>query len=369
MTEKEKDKIDLFLFGDGKLIQELSPTVRLIQGSRALRLIATPFQEVKQAKKHGDLLYRLSLTGLVRLIGSKRLYDYIFQRQQRLGTYDMAISYFSDVPHAYFNQGTNQFVSDHIYALKKIAWVHTDPIQARYDKKRCLELYREFDTIVCVSNACSENFKLFLPEYAHKVKTVYNFFPIADIQKKSEENGALENFLSDLSLITVTRIDNGSKNLGRILEVCKKLEAEGIRNYKWCIIGDGPDLEKNRKDVIEAGLTKRVQYMGAKSNPYPYMANSDLFVLTSNYEGFPMVIQEAFILGLPVLTTPYAAVKEQVRDGVTGIIADMCSESLFKHLKRIIQDPTLLDDLREGIKRYPVSNEKARQQLKRVMEG
>lgn len=305
---------------------------------------------------------------LVRIVGSDKFYKWLFNKQIEMKDYDVAISYFNDVPKSYFNQGTNQFVQEFVHAPVKIAWIHTDPIAAGFEKERCTELYKHFDKLVCVSDACAEKLKEFLPEYTDKITTVYNTFPIEEIHEKALVELYETDKCSTLSLITVTRIDNGSKNLGRIADVCRKLSKEGITNYTWTIVGDGPDLEKNIREIKDAGLSERVKYIGAKSNPFPYIAESDLFVLTSNYEGYPMVIQEALILGVPVLTTPYAAVKEQVEDGFNGIVTEMSSESLYSHLRKILENPSILYDLKINIRDYPVSNLKAENQLTALLK-
>lgn len=364
--------VDIFLFGEGELIKEISNSVEILHGTKALRLVATPFREVLKSPKKSDIIYRILLMILVRLTGPDRFYNWLFKKQKNLGNYDIAISYFNDVPHSYFNQGTNKYVLEYVNAPTKLAWIHTDPIQAGFEKENCRELYKNFDSLVCVSKACAVNLQNFLPEFTSKIKTVYNFFPIEEIQIKAKEKNETTDLRWDssmLSLVTVTRIDNGSKNLSRIVEVCKMLEGEGIKNYKWTIVGDGPDLENNRREIEKAGLSNRVNYIGQRTNPYPFIAGSDLFILTSNYEGYPMVVQEALILGIPVLTTPYAAAREQITDGVNGIITEMNTESLFSNMRILLGNPILLDILKANIKDYPVSNQTASLQLSKILDN
>lgn len=344
-------------------MKDIPSTVHVYQGSKALKLVATPFQEVLRSNTAQDILYRILLMLVVRIIGSAYFYRFIFKKQKNLGYYDLAISYFNDVPHDYFNQGTNQYVLNHTEAGVKLAWIHTDPIQAGFDKNSCRNIYKDFDALVCVSHACADKFKEFLPEYAHKIKTAYNLFPIEEILGKAKRVWEDRGDESLLTFITVTRVENGSKNLKRIREVCQKLKQEGISNYKWIIVGDGPDLQENRREIKEAELSDRVIYIGSRKNPYPYILSSDLFILTSNYEGFPMAIQEALILGVPVLTTPYAAVNEQVNHGVNGLITEMSVESIFRHLKNILEQPAILKELKANIRYSPVDNQKATEQL------
>ena len=68
------------------------------------------------------------------------------------------------------------------------------------------------------------------------------------------------------------------------------------------IIGSGPD-EKKYKDIVNKDKLDNVIFMGAKKNPYPYMKACDYLILTSRYEGFPVVYNEAIILDKPIITT------------------------------------------------------------------
>ena len=68
------------------------------------------------------------------------------------------------------------------------------------------------------------------------------------------------------------------------------------------IIGDGPDLELYI-DLKEKYKLDNVIFYGKQKNPYPYIKNADYLILTSSYEGFPVVYNEAIALQKPILTT------------------------------------------------------------------
>ena len=73
------------------------------------------------------------------------------------------------------------------------------------------------------------------------------------------------------------------------------------------------------------GVDDVIIFEGEKANPYPYIEKSDLFALFSAYEGYPLVIGEAMLLKTPILTTNYAAAKEQIPKD-KGIIAESDGE-------------------------------------------
>src|SRR5690606_31126106 len=102
-----------------------------------------------------------------------------------------------------------------------------------------------------------------------------------------------------ISLVSVGRIDNSTKRFNLIPEISKLLKDASILNYKWIVVGDGPDMESNKQLVEKLSVSNFVEFVGEKVNPYPYIERSDLFVLTSAYEGYPMVVGESMILGTP----------------------------------------------------------------------
>jgi glycosyltransferase involved in cell wall biosynthesis len=360
--------IDLFVFGEGPLIEDVPPNVNIINGKRSLRLVATPFSIVINSYKFIDILLRMILILKVRLMGSAKFYHLLFAKEKQLGKYDIAISYFNDVPYNYFNQGTNQFVDEFVDAKKKIAWIHNDPLDANFDKDDCRNKYKNFDLIVCVSDSCSKNFKKFLPEYSEKVITVYNFFPLEKIKSMAVEK--IDHQLSDnISLVTVSRIDNKQKRLNIIPEVVNKLLKSDITNFLWTVVGDGPDLGYLKNRVDELNINKYLQFIGNRINPYPYIKESSLFVLVSKYEGYPMVIGEALILGTPVITTNFAAASEQIISGRNGIIVDFDENDIYSKICEILKNGKKIQEMKKYILENPYTNNTAKQQLINIIDS
>ena len=333
-TLSAEDDVYLFVFGDGPLQSEIPPSINVIYGKRLLRLVATPFQLVIKSKKIFDIFLRGLLMVLVRLVGSEKLYAWLLGKHKQDGEFDIAISYFTDVPNTYFNQGTTQYVSDCVQAKKKIAWIHTDPILSNFDREVCSYRFRDFDHIVCVSDAVREKAVQLLPEYAEKITVYHNRFnvnKICALSKAYEVPYTRETF----NVVTVGRIDDRSKRIDGIVQMCARLKKEEIKDFCWYIVGDGPDFTRNQKLAKELGVEDVLVFCGVKENPYPYIQHSDLFALYSAYEGFPMVVGEAQALGVYVLTTNYAAAKEQITPQ-QGYIAET-DEDYYQKLKRLIQ--------------------------------
>ena len=102
-------------------------------------------------------------------------------------------------------------------------------------------------------------------------------------------------------------------------------------------------LEKQAKDnSVEEYLT----FLGFKANPYPYMNKADLIVQTSRWEGKSVVLDEAKILGKPILATDYATVKDQVENGKEGVIVEMDAESIAREIEHLVEDESVLNGIR-----------------------
>lgn len=326
-----EDEIHLFTFGDGPFMDEIPSMVHVTKGKCLLRLVATPMQVVLQSRKIPDIALRVFLTLLVRVIGSEKLYLWLL-RGYCTEKYDVAISYFTDVPNNYFNQGTNLFVSEYVQAEKKVAWIHSDPIKANFNAEYCRKIYRNFDRIVCVSHAVETNFHQLLPEYTDKTEVIYNVFPVEELQLLAQEKAPYSK--GKIHIVTVGRVDNSTKRMNGIVHVCARLKSEGITQFQWHIVGNGPDLPGNQQLARKLGVEDLICFEGEKTNPFPYIKHADLFALYSAYEGFPMVIGEAQVLDTYILTANYAAAKEQISPE-QGIIAND-DEAFYQELKRLI---------------------------------
>jgi CDP-glycerol glycerophosphotransferase len=91
-------------------------------------------------------------------------------------------------------------------------------------------------------------------------------------------------------------------------------------NTRLVIMGGGP-LRQDLEDlVVDLGLVMSVTLPGRLANPYAVMTNSDCFVLSSNYEGQPMVLLEAMVLGLPIVTTDFASVRGTLPSGYGRVV-------------------------------------------------
>ncbi len=108
------------------------------------------------------------------------------------------------------------------------------------------------------------------------------------------------------------------------------------------VVGDGELRPRAERFVREHRLETRVRFIGQRSDVPQILAASDVFVLSSRWEGLPYTIIEAMMAGLPVVATNVGGVSELVKDGVTGFLVPRRDpKALAEALQRLIDDPEL----------------------------
>lgn len=186
---------------------------------------------------------------------------------------------------------------------------------------------RKYKVFVCLTDEDKENWK-----GLKNVRVIKNF-----IEGKTEEPAALDN----KKFIAVGRLSY-QKGFDRLIEAWK-----GVNNkypeWRLVIYGDGPLKESLLKKIADYELTEVVKiYPPVKDIHQKYLECSGL-IMTSHYEGLPMVMLEAMEAGLPVVTFDYqCGPKDIIKDGENGfIIKDNDTVALAHAIGKLIQSPEL----------------------------
>lgn len=189
--------------------------------------------------------------------------------------------------------------------------------------------YKKADLIVTVSKKLEEDCKKLVGDSV-ALYHIPNMYPIDNIREKANEPLPEEyRFLEDEDYI----INVGSlcyqKGQDLLIEAYSKL-GDLKNNYKLVLVGRGPDKGKLLKLVEELDLKDKVIFVDFQSNPYNFMKNSSLFVLSSRYEGFPNVLMEAMICGKAVVAFDCpTGPNEIIKNGIDGILIDKIDEQLL----------------------------------------
>ena len=138
------------------------------------------------------------------------------------------------------------------------------------------------------------------------------------------------------------------KGFDRLLKVMKRLHDESF-NFELWLLGDGEQRTVLEYFCANNNLTN-IRFLGFKGNPYPYIKKADLLVCSSYLEGYSTTVCESVVLGTPVVTTECSGMREILDNGKAGDIVDNSEEGLFKGLKRIMEDPSHLQELTKQAK-------------------
>ena len=127
------------------------------------------------------------------------------------------------------------------------------------------------------------------------------------------------------------------KDIPNLIHAFKKVQDQ--IPSQLIIVGDGPDRLMLEQLVQQHHLGSNVSFVGHQANPYPYFAQSDLFVLSSIREGLPTVLIEALALGMKVVSTDCpSGPREILNDGAYGQLvrpsdSDALAHSIISSLK------------------------------------
>lgn len=87
-------------------------------------------------------------------------------------------------------------------------------------------------------------------------------------------------------------------------------------------------------------MENNVHLLGFKRNPYDFMVDSDVFICSSRAEGYSLVIAEAMILGLPIITTDCSGPNELVEKGKYGILVENSLNGIVSGIDLILNKNT-----------------------------
>lgn len=224
---------------------------------------------------------------------------------------------------------------------KKITWVHADLFTHRYEEAQFfpgeeLKAYNKMDVVVNVSKDCENAFRRRFPDCMAEMRVIYNPIDRKKIEHLATEFN-IEKNKEFLSVVTVGRL-TPPKKPERLLQVAKLAHDAGLPiRFKW--VGDG-ELRNSMEQLRDnMGLHDKVEFTGFCKNPFPHIKSADIMLVTSDFEGFCLVICEAQCLGVPVISTPTAGPCEIIGKNKFGIISGFEPRQLFNDLLTLANDP------------------------------
>ena len=174
---------------------------------------------------------------------------------------------------------------------------------------------------------------------ASRVSVIYNGVNakrliVKDAQKASE----------NVKIISVGRLAQ-AKNFPLLIEAMRllfKRRNELQTKISFMIAGEGPLKEALQNQINSNYLTENITLLGNRSDIPELLNQSDLFVMSSDYEGLPIALLEAMMTGLPVVVTDVGGCRDVVEECNAGIVVSPGSAvSIAEAMERIIDNPKL----------------------------
>ena len=113
------------------------------------------------------------------------------------------------------------------------------------------------------------------------------------------------------------------------------------------MIGDGRERMKLSMMIRAKRLSDSFILLGIRQNPYPYLKACNLFALTSRFEGYPVTLIEARALCVPILASDMPCIREQISDGVNGILTPADPKIIADKINEFRKDPSMACKMRE----------------------
>ena len=245
-----------------------------------------------------------------------------------------------DIAFAAINSDVLYYIGDKVHATKKIIMVHTDYRSSEFPKIYDFKYFKEADCIGSISNKCVDILKEVYPEFPEKFRLLENITSSKLIRKRADEFIPDEYDTDVIRILSVGRLSE-EKGFDLAISAAKIMKTKGTI-FKWYIIGDGIEKERLRMQIEAEDLKNDVLLLGVRENPYPYMKNCNIVVQPSRFEGKSVVLDEAKILGKPIVATCYPTVKDQLSVD-EGMVVDMepgaLAEGIIRMSDPIIQQP------------------------------
>ena len=346
LRRMDYDKYDvtcLILRGSLEMADKIHPSCRLLVADREKAFTfskAYKFSRLYHLTEHSDTPSRLHRAMMWAVPAIKwvenRLYIRYIRGQMKSQHFDTCVIY---------SDRAAETAIRAINAARYLMFYHHGAMRKEYHDEIG---YRRSDKIISVSGHVEQMLRRFRPKYTDKMTTLHNLTDVEGIRTKAEAP-IPEQFEDNIFHIVSCGRVSREKGMDLAVEACAKLLKMGHDNIHWWIIGGGPDFQTVQAKAAELHLDDHLTLLGMQNNPYPYIRRADLYVQPSRFEGYPMTVLEALVLGKPVVSTDNGGAGEMLTEGVTGTFCSISSEGIAQAVHGLLINQTALEQMRNNV--------------------
>lgn len=204
-------------------------------------------------------------------------------------------------------------------------------------------IYDSYDKIISISQQTEDNLIEWLkPKNSAKFIVIENGVDIEKFRKakpysKSDLNSQ---FAEDTKLVCMVGRFTEAKDQATLIKAMKKIPD----NVHLLLVGEGHLKEKNKELAIEIGVKGRVHFLGFRNDIPRILKTVDIFVLSSNWEGFGIAAVEGMAAGKPVIASDVPGLREIVKGaGLLFSVGD--SDELAREINELFTDENRYEEI------------------------
>lgn len=369
LLDYSKYDVDLLLFAQGGQFQVLLPKeVNLLSVPDYFSYNSIPWTNVgRKIKEPLKMLAQLRYSVALRVGKHNHIEKAVLLWQASHGCfkvlpqeYDMAIAYAQGVP--------TFFVAEKVKAKKKAAWINATYIPKGKYLDYIRSIYNKFDYINGVSPTVAEQIQSVLKVLPSKIVQMTDILDINFAMKMAEMSSTVKNDMNNgkTKILTVGRFAI-MKRYDLAIKATKILMEAGL-DFTWYAIGDGSIRTELEQQIKNNHLEGKFILLGSKSNPYPYYKACDLYVQTSEFEGFGITLAEAKMFHKPIVTTNFDAVGAQFVNEKNGLIVDISAQAIADGIIRMLTDTHLRETCVTNLSKEKIGNTEEIEKLYNMIE-
>lgn len=202
-------------------------------------------------------------------------------------------------------------------------------------------LYPKATDIIAISEGVQEDLITNYKVPKNRCFVIYNGVEIERIREFADEKITHPWFKKDIPIIIACGRLVAQKNYPLLLKAMSLVLKE--KNARLLILGEGKDRSKLGEYATKLDISQNLAFLGFQSNPFKYMSQATVFVLSSSWEGFGNVIIEAMACGTPVISTRCPSGPDEIiTDGVNGLLVPVRDvNALANAMLRLLKDEPL----------------------------